>query len=49
MKSDSHLSNRIFSEYYIHMGEFESAVEMSRVGLNLLAKLEADFGLSLIW
>lgn len=47
MRPDSPLANRILGIYYLHIGEYENAVELSLAGLQLLTKLRSQTGFNL--
>ncbi|KAF2096368.1 putative translation repressor/antiviral protein Ski3 [Rhizodiscina lignyota] len=44
---DSYLAHRLMSEYYLHLGEHESAVEVARKALRFLSTVTSRSGLKL--
>ncbi|KAK7206873.1 hypothetical protein BZA70DRAFT_117069 [Myxozyma melibiosi] len=47
MNPNSPLANRILGMYYLHIGEYENAVELSISGLKVLQKVVKDFSRNL--
>ncbi|KAK9475663.1 hypothetical protein V1514DRAFT_313181 [Lipomyces japonicus] len=47
-KPDSPLSNSILGAYYVHIGEYENAVDIGRAGLELLDRVQEDTGYYMI-